>query len=145
MKAIYLDMDGTIVDFYGVPNWLEYLERGDVYPYKAAKPLVNLSLLARRLNFLRANGWHIGIVSWTSKCGTDEFNEAIKMAKLEWLKKHLKSVTWDEIEIVPYGFPKSKAVRYASEGVLFDDEEPNRKEWHDNAGRKAFESVKIIL
>ena len=67
------------------------------------------------------------------------------MAKLDWLKKHLKSVTWDEIEIIPYGFPKSKAVRYASEGILFDDEEPNRKEWYDNAGQNAYESVKIIL
>ena len=28
-KAIYFDMDGTIADFYGVPNWLEYLIAGD--------------------------------------------------------------------------------------------------------------------
>lgn len=133
MKAIYFDMDGTIANFYGVPNWLECLDKSDTYPYKAAAPLVNMNVLARRLNTLRARGYHIGIVSWTSKTGTDEFNEATKMAKLKWLSQHLGSVTWDEIEIIPYGFPKQKAVRFASEGILFDDEERNRKEWTGTA------------
>lgn len=133
MKAIYFDMDGTIANFYGVPNWLECLECGDIHPYKVAAPLVNMSLLARRLNILRTRGYHIGIVSWTSKTGTDEFNEATKMAKLEWLKKHLKSVTWDEIEIIPYGFPKQKAVLFANDGILFDDEERNRTDWTGTA------------
>ena len=133
MKAIYFDMDGTIANFYGVPNWLECLECGDVHPYKVAAPLVNMNLLARRLNILRTRGYHIGIVSWTSKTGTDEFNEATKMAKLEWLKKHLKSVTWDEIEIIPYGFPKQKAVLFANDGILFDDEERNRTDWTGTA------------
>ena len=92
-----------------------------------------MNRLARLLNRLRAQGYHIGIVSWTSKSGTDKFNEAIKMAKLKWLNRHLRSVTWDEIEIIPYGFPKQKAVRYASEGILFDDEAPNRNNWTGTA------------
>jgi hypothetical protein len=55
------------------------------------------------------------------------------MAKLKWLDRHLHSVTWDEIEIIPYGFPKQEAVRYASEGLLFDDEAPNRENWTGTA------------
>jgi phosphoglycolate phosphatase-like HAD superfamily hydrolase len=133
MKAIYFDMDGTIANFYGVPNWLEYLIASDTTPYEVAQPLVNMNRLARLLNRLRAQGYHIGIVSWTSKGGTDEFNEATKMAKLKWLDRHLHSVTWDEIEIIPYGFPKQEAVRYASEGLLFDDEAPNRENWTGTA------------
>lgn len=143
MKAIYFDMDGTIANFYGVPNWLEYLEKEDTYPYKTAAPLVNMQILARQLNTLRAHGYHIGIVSWTSKFGTDEFNEATKLAKLEWLKKHLGSVTWDEIEIVPYGFPKSKAVRYP-DGLLFDDELQNLQEW-ENSGGTAYSPEIMML
>lgn len=133
MKAIYFDMDGTIANFYDVPNWLDFLIASDPTPYRVAKPLVNMNSLARLLNRLRARGYHIGIVSWTSKSGTDEFNEAIKVAKLKWLDRHLHSVTWDEIEIIPYGFPKQKAVRYASEGILFDDEAPNRNNWTGTA------------
>ena len=128
IKAIYFDMDGTIANFYGVPGWLDFLIASDTTPYAVAAPLLNMSQFARLLNRLRAKGWHIGIVSWTSKSGTDEFNDAIKLAKLEWLRRHLRSVSWDEIEIIPYGFPKQKAVKYA-EGILFDDEEPNRESW----------------
>ena len=126
-RAIWFDMDGTIADLYGVPNWLEYLINSDPLPYKAAKPLVNMNTLARLLNRLQAKGYHIGIVSWLSKSGTESYNEAVTNAKLAWLNKHLHSVHWDEIVIVPYGTPKHKAV--SIEGILFDDEERNRTNW----------------
>ena len=126
-KAIWFDMDGTIADLYGVPNWLEYLINSDPLPYKAAKPLINMNSLARLLNRLQAEGYHIGIVSWLSKSGTESYNEAVTNAKLAWLNKHLHSVHWDEIVIVPYGTPKHEAV--SIEGILFDDEEQNRTNW----------------
>lgn len=126
-KAIWFDMDGTIADLYGVPNWLEYLINSDPLPYKAAKPLVNMNSLARLLNRLQAEGYHIGIVSWLSKSGTESYNEAVINAKLAWLNKHLHSVHWDEIVIVPYGTPKHEVV--SIEGILFDDEERNRTNW----------------
>ena len=129
MKAIYFDMDGTIANLYGVPNWLECLTNSDPMPYKTAPPLINMQRLARLLNLLRARGYHIGIVSWLSKFATPEYSDQVVIAKLQWLKKHLHSVTWDEIEIVPYGFPKQKAVLFAEEGILFDDEEHNRIDW----------------
>ena len=143
MKAIYFDMDGTIANFYDVPNWLECLERSDVRPYEVAAPLVDMHKLASRLNYLRARGYHIGIVSWTSKFGTNEFNEATKLAKLEWLHKHLGSVVWDEIKIIPYGFPKSKAVQYP-EGLLFDDELRNLNEWQGAGGTVCHADVMML-
>lgn len=133
MKAIYFDMDGTIADFYGVPHWLDYLKNNDPFPYATAQPLVNMSLLARLLNRLQADGWHIGIVSWLSKSGTADFNEIAKLEKLKWLDKHLHSVKWDEVVIIPYGTPKQEAVQCAAEGILFDDEIPNRKNWTGTA------------
>ena len=33
IPAVYLDMDGTIANFYGVPGWLEYLQAEDTTPY----------------------------------------------------------------------------------------------------------------
>lgn len=132
IKVVYFDMDGTFVNFYGVPNWLEFLRASDPTPYIVATPLFSMAQFARLLNRLRANGYHIGIVSWTSKTGSEEFNEATRLAKLKWLNQHLPSVTWDEIEIVPYGFPKQKAVRYA-DGILFDDEIGNRTNWTGTA------------
>ena len=127
-KAIYFDMDGTIADFYGVPNWLECLDKHDPTPYKVAKPLINMNRLARLLNCLQREGWHIGIVSWLSKSGTDEFNATVTATKRVWLDRHLHSVHWDEVVIVPYGVPKHEMVRFAN-GILFDDECRNRENW----------------
>lgn len=128
-KAIYFDMDGTIANFYGVPNWLECLVASDPTPYKVARPLVNMNTLARLLNRLQADGYHIGIVSWLSKNGTEEFNATVTTAKVEWLNRHLNSVHWNEVKIVPYGTPKHEVVEVVG-GILFDDELHNRVNWN---------------
>lgn len=131
-KAIYFDMDGTIANFYGVPNWLDALIASDPTPYKVAQPLVNMNSLARLLNRLQAEGWHIGIVSWLSKSGTPAFNEVVTATKVEWLNRHLHSVNWDEVVIVPYGTPKHEVVEFSG-GILFDDELRNRTLWTGRA------------
>lgn len=135
--TIYLDLDGTVIDFYGVPNWLECLEAQDSTPYRVAKPLVHLSTLARYLNRLQARGHHIGIISWLSKSGTDKFNTEVAEVKRDWLAKHLPSVQWDEIHIVPYGVPKSNCAT-CSNAILFDDEQRNLNEWTANTHNMAY-------
>jgi len=121
-------MDGTIADLYGVTNWLEYLMEENTLPYEVAKPLLRLSALAKILNRLQKDGFKIGIISWTSKRGSDEYNTAVTAAKEKWLRTHLKSVQFDEIHIVKYGTLKDK-FRNTDKDILFDDEERNRKEW----------------
>ena len=128
-KEINFDMDGTIANFYGVDGWLEYLLNGDATPYREAKPLMNFSVLARTLNKLQKNGYRICIISWLAKVDNDTFHKEVEQAKREWLMKHLPSVQWDKITIVPYGTPKSTC----GDGILFDDEEPNRREWAGTA------------
>lgn len=135
--TIYLDLDGTVVNFYGVPNWLECLEAQDSTPYRVAKPLVHLSTLARYLNRLQARGYNIGIISWLSKSGTDKFNAEVAEVKRDWLAKHLPSVKWDEIHIVPYGVPKSNCATCPN-AILFDDEQRNLNEWTANTHNMAY-------
>ena len=130
--TINFDMDGTIADFYGVENWLEYLMNQDAYPYMAARPLIRMNQLARRLNELQRNGYRIAIISWLAKTATDEYNEAVIEAKRIWLRTHLASVHFDEITIVPYGTPKQNFA-HTSADILFDDEENNRKNWTGKA------------
>ena len=130
--TINFDMDGTIADLYGVDNWLDYLIAGDVFPYETAEPLLRLSALARRLNNLQKNGYNLAVISWLSKNGTDEYNDAVTMAKLAWLRKHLPSVKWDAIHIVPYGTPKQNFCENPLD-ILFDDEARNRENWTGRA------------
>ena len=128
-KVINLDMDGSIADLYGVTNWLDYLIAEDATPYAIAKPLVNMQVLARVLNKLQKNGYIINIISWTSKNGSDAYNSLVADVKKAWLKKHLKSVKFNNIFVVPYGTPKNTI----ASGILFDDEEKNRITWGKNA------------
>lgn len=131
-NAIYFDMDGTIANLYGVENWLDYLVASDPYPYKAAKPMVNMSRLARLLNRLQAEGYHIGVVTWLCRGSDENYDNAVTLAKARWLDRHLPSVHWNEVKIVPYGTPKQTVVDVA-DGILFDDEAPNRENWTGTA------------
>lgn len=131
-KRICFDMDGCLCSLYNVPNWLEYLVNEDTTPYEIAEPMVRMCSLAKRLNNLQKHGYEIAIVSWLSKCGSNEYNEAVTEAKKVWLAKHLPSVTWDEIIIIPYGTPKENYCRSADD-ILFDDESKNRESWTGKA------------
>nr|DAG45791.1 MAG TPA: nucleotidase 5'-nucleotidase [Caudoviricetes sp.] len=132
MTTINFDMDGTIADLYGVENWLDDLIASNPRPYEVAKPLLNLSALARRLNALQRQGYRIAIISWLSKSGTAEYNKAVTKAKIDWLTTHLASVRFDEIHIVEYGTPKQNFLHETTD-ILFDDEEKNRLAWTGNA------------
>ena len=50
VREINFDMDGTLCDFYGVENWLNYLMNFDPTPYKVAKPLDKLKNLCYNVN-----------------------------------------------------------------------------------------------
>lgn len=130
--TINFDMDGTIADLYGVDNWLEMLIAEDPTPYAVAEPLLRLCHLARRLNTLQRNGYNIAVISWLSKNGTEEYNRMVIDAKLNWLAKHLPSVNWDRITIVPYGTPKQNFCENPLD-ILFDDEAKNRDNWTGRA------------
>lgn len=132
MKTIWFDMDGTLGNLYAVEGWLSMLRAYDPTPYAEAGVMLNMSLLARYLNRLQEAGYQIGIISWLSKCPTPEYDEAVTAAKLVWLKKHLRSVSWDAIRIVAYGTPKSSFMENEDD-ILFDDEAPNREEWKGEA------------
>lgn len=127
---IWFDMDGTIADLYGVTDWLPMLRASDPTPYAIARPLVNLSRLARCLNRLQAAGHEIGVISWLSKTGTTEYNTMVTEAKQFWLNLHMPSVHWNYVHIVEYGRNKWEICQ---EGILFDDEARNRNTWGGNA------------
>lgn len=141
---IWFDMDGTIADLYGVENWLEMLIAHDETPYAIAKPIVNLSVLARLMNKAQRKGFEICIVSALAKDSTAEYDERVRNAKIKWLANHLKSVHFDEIRFVPYWYTKNDVNTGAD--VLFDDEERHLEKWTGTAvhASKMIETLKAI-
>ena len=136
MKQINFDMDGTLVDFYRVPAWLEYLMQEDTYPYEAAEPLLDMKRLTDEINRLQLLGYEVNIISWVSKRASKEYSARIRRVKVEWLRKYLPQVKFDHIHIIKYGTPKQ---RYAK-GILFDDESGNRNKWNGIA----FDETEIL-
>ena len=127
--TINFDLDGTLANTYGVEGWLEMLRTEDETPYAIAEPLLRLCSLAKVLNKLQREGYKHAIISWLSKGGSDEYGERVRQTKLDWLERHLPSVEWDEINIVPYGTPKELFCDSMLD-ILFDDEEQNRENWN---------------
>lgn len=138
---ICFDMDGTVANFYAVPNWLDYLINEDSHPYKVAEPMFDTDYLNELCECLKQAGHEIVIVSWLSKHSTKEFDKKVRQAKREWLKKFFPRAT--KIHIVKYGTNKAKVVGNLEGAILFDDELRNRRQWIDKGGR-AYEPKDIL-
>ena len=141
---IWFDMDGTIADLYGVENWLEMLIAEDETPYAVAKPLVNLSLLARLMNKAQRKGYEICVVTALAKDSKKEYDEKVINAKIKWLATHLKSVNFNEIRFVPYWFIKNDV--NTGKDILFDDEARHLDKWTGTAvhASKMIETLKLM-
>ena len=129
-KMICFDMDGTIADLYGVPNWLEMLRAEDPTPYWKAKPLVDMARLRSICLALIADGWEIRIISWLSKDSSELYKNEVRRAKLAWLWYH--NFPFTKCHLVAYGATKADSVRKAGEGakILVDDNAQVRHGWH---------------
>ena len=136
--AIFLDMDGSIADLYGVKGWLEALQSENVSPYAEAQPLCDMAALRQVLIKLRRQNYIIGVISWSSKTGSSAFHHAVRKAKLEWLRKHKLLDLCSHIHIQKYGTSKSAIARrhtiLSSSTILVDDEAQNRIEWRAHNG-----------
>ena len=131
MTTIWLDMDGTIADLYGVENWLPMLCAHDETPYSIAAPLVKMATLARLLNNRQRKGYRVCVISALAKNSNADYDERVKMAKLDWLNRHLPSVKFDEIRFVSYDFVKN-GVNDGND-ILFDDEARHLNAWTGTA------------
>lgn len=132
MKMIWLDMDGTIVDLYNYPSWLFLLRAESTEPYENARPLVNFSQLARLLHRAIKKGYGIGVLSWGAANSSADFYIRTYQAKMAYLRKHLPSVEWNCINVLPYGLNKD-LLRISEDDILIDDSLLVLEQWN---GRK---------
>lgn len=127
-KMICFDMDGTLVDLYGVPNWLEKLRAEDPSPYIDAKPLWDMDRLRSTMERLLDAGWEIRIISWLAKNSSEEYKRKVRLAKRCWLEAYYLPV--NRCHLVAYGTTKADCVRRAaSSAILVDDDRKIREGW----------------
>ena len=147
-KVIVFDMDGTIADLYGVEGWLPMLRAENPTPYEIAKPMYNMSELIEILNELKKIGYIIAITSWLSMGASKEYDNAVRVAKRNWLDDF--QFPYDEIHLVKYGTTKANCTRHlGGYQILVDDNEKVRNGWHlggtINANENIIEQLKMLL
>lgn len=131
-KAIVLDLDGCLVDFYSVKGWLDYLIAEDATPYAIAEPYGDSKAINAALATLQGMGYVIEVVSWLSKGEPSKaFNAAVRNAKLEWLRKYYPSIDPSNVHVVAHGTSKWHVSNHKG-GILFDDEQGNVDSWNKN-------------
>lgn len=125
------DMDGTIADLYAVSDWKKKLENEDASPYLNAAPMWDMAELNEALMLLAKEGHEIRVISWLAMDSSEEYKDAVRAAKIEWLKRFDFPV--DKCHFVAYGTTKAKCVRKAASqdsAVLIDDNSKVRNGWH---------------
>lgn len=125
------DMDGTIADLYAVPDWKKKLENEDASPYSSAVPMWNMVELNEALMLLAKEGHEIRVISWLAMDSSEEYKDAVRVAKMKWLKQFDFPV--DKCHFVAYGTTKANCVRKAasqSSAILIDDNAKVRNGWH---------------
>lgn len=128
-KIIAFDMDGTIADLYGVPDWCNKINSFDPSPYIEAKPLWNMDDLRDTLLDMVAAGWEIRVISWLAKCGTPAYNAKVRAAKRAWLERY--NFPAEKVHLLAYGTTKADAIRHMkAPAVLVDDNARVRSGWH---------------
>ena len=129
-KMICFDMDGTIADLYNVPNWLPKLRAEDASPYEDAAPIYDMDKLNELCAMLQQAGYEIRVITWLSMNSSEEYKDAVRTAKRNWLDKW--GFIYDHFHGVQYGATKADSVRnyVESDAILIDDSAKVRNGWH---------------
>lgn len=122
-------MDGTIADLYGVPNWLKMIKEENPEPFILAKPMCNMEKLRDVLiKLIVHHEWQIRIITWLPKDASQEYKNAVRAAKREWLRRHNFPCAY--VHMVTYGRTKADCIRKKSaEAILIDDNTKVRNGW----------------
>ena len=132
LKMVCFDMDNTIADLYSVEGWEPMLRAEDPTPYASAAPMWDMVELRQVLEMLQMVGIEIRIITWLSRQSTEEYKEATRAAKREWLAE--QGFPYDFFHGVQYGATKADSVRrYLAEdetAILIDDNAKVREGWH---------------
>ena len=123
---VYLDMDGTIADLYGMKNWLEKLENEVKGLFLGCEPLVS----EEELEYIfPSETYELRICSMTPKDATEEYCQVVIEEKNIWLDKYFPSIT--HRVYMKYG--NNKNLRNSRNHILVDDNETIRNTFKGKA------------
>ena len=123
---VYLDMDGTIADLYGIENWLPRLQASDRTIFLECKPMVSEETLFK---IFPEDKYKIKILSMTPKNASKGYCVNVAKQKSDWLDIHFPKLTKRIYKV--YGHNKN--LKGSENAILIDDSEPIRNSWRGTA------------
>ena len=142
LDAIYFDLDGTLVNLYGVKDWEDKLHSDNPTPYKFAAPLVDMAELNDLLELAVQMGVTIGVITWLAMDSNKDYDKLVRKAKKEWLEHYVPTVS--ECHMVKYGTPKHYVCNVKENAVLVDDNADVREKWTRGATIDATDSEQLL-
>lgn len=121
-KTVYLDMDGTIANLYGIENWLPRLRAEDKTIFLECEPMISEKEL---LDKFPTENFEMKILSMTPLNATENYCLDVINQKNERLNKYFPSITKRIYK--PYGHNKN--LKNSKNAILIDDSEPIRNSW----------------
>lgn len=120
--VVYLDMDGTIADLYGIENWLYRLRHEDETIFTECKPMVTEEELRKHFP---ENRYDVRILSMTPKGATAKYCMNVAKQKNAWLDKYFPSLK----KRIYRAYGHNKNLKNSQYAILIDDSEPIRASW----------------
>ena len=123
---VYLDMDGTIADLYGVENWLPRLRSEDRTIFLECEPMITENEL---LDYFPEDEYEIVILSMTPLGASDEYCKNVQEQKDRWLNTYFPTLT----KRIYRKYGHNKNLKNSMSAVLVDDSAPIRESWRGMA------------
>ena len=114
--VVYLDMDGTIANLYGIENWLARLRNEDSTIFTECETLISEKAL---FDLYPVEKYEIRILSMTPKKATKRYSMSVIAQKNEWLDIHFPHIK--KRIYLPYGHNKN--LKNSANKILIDDSE----------------------
>ena len=143
-KTIYFDMDGTIADLYGTPNWLTDLQSETKGLFRNLKVMHDKEKLTEIFHQLKEMGFAVEVITWTPKNVSDKYIKTVEIEKKEWIKEHFPII--EKIHCLDYGTPKQNApIKNTKHQILVDDNIEVNTLWETPVRRKSILADKDLI
>ena len=123
---VYLDMDGTIANLYGLENWLERLLNEDKTVFIDCEPLTTEKHL---LSLYPLEKYDIRILSMTPKNASQAYCKSVEQQKNIWLDKYFPQLK--KRIYMKYGYNKN--LKNSKNAILIDDNAKIRENYNGMA------------
>ena len=118
-RVVYLDMDGTIYNLYGINGWLKGLRSEEAGVFSHDERLITEE---DQIRYFPPNRYEIRVLSMTPKGASKKYCSQVIAEKNAWLDHYFPSLT----KRIYRTYGNNKNLAHSEDKILVDDSEAIR-------------------